>query len=85
VDPDNRQKDYTGAWGGEAKFSHLYSGPSPFINRLEGIIKIQYKELLWKLDEWETEWLDNGWTTDQLSILVDELIKTRHYPIKRIR
>lgn len=86
IDPTGRQKDYTAAWGGEANFSHIYSGPAPFINRLEGIIKIQYREMLWSPDDvWETEWLNNGWNSDQLSELVDQFILKRHFPIKRVK
>ena len=86
IDAKNRQKDYTAAWGGEASFSHIYKGPAPFIDRLEGIIKIQYKEMLWTPDDvWVAEWLDNKWTADQLAEFVEQIILQRHYPIIRIK
>ena len=42
-DSDRRAKDYTGAWGGEAKFKYLFEGPTPHIKRLENIIKTMHK------------------------------------------
>jgi hypothetical protein len=84
-DYERREKDYTGAWGGEAKFSYLFEGTSTHIKRLENIIKIQNKDMLWMLDEWRTEWLDNGWNADQLLEFVTELIQERHLKLTRIR
>ena len=82
---ERRQKDYTGAWGGTAEFSHLWEGPGPHVKRLENIIKTQHSDMLWQIDEWQTEWLDNGWTKDQLAEMVSELIEARHLPLTRIR
>ena len=78
---ERRQKDYTGAWGGEAWFKYLFTGPPPHIKRLENIIKDMHKDMLWKLDEWETEWLDNDWTPEQLRDFVLENIAERHLKI----
>jgi hypothetical protein len=83
-DQERREKDYTGAWGGIAKFKYVFDGPSTHIKRLENIIKIQNRDILWKVDEWETEWLDNNWTPEQLLEFVKELINERHLPIKQI-
>jgi hypothetical protein len=80
-----REKDYTGSWGGVAEFKYLFEGPAPHIKRLENIIKKMYPEMLWKLDEWETEWLDNGWKIEQLLEFVENLIAERHLQIKRVR
>lgn len=82
---ERREKDYTGAWGGEARFQYVLQGPAPHIKRLENIIKTQNREMLWKVDEWETEWLDNGWTADDLLAFVQETIQERHLSIFQIR
>jgi hypothetical protein len=79
-----RAKDYTGAWGGEAKFKYLFEGPTPHVKRLENVIKTMHKDMLWKLDEWETEWLENDWTPEQLREFVLDIIKERHLQIKEI-
>ena len=81
-DVERRQKDYTGAWGGLAKFSHVLAGPTPHVKRLENIIKTHHKDMLWCVDEWRTEWLDNGWKPEQLLNLVTDIIQLRHLPIE---
>ena len=84
-DYERREKDYTGAWGGIARFSYLFEGTGPHVKRLENIIKVQNKDMLWKVDEWETEWLDNGWTAEQLLEFVQATIAERHVKIKQVR
>jgi hypothetical protein len=84
-DHERREKDYTGAWGGVARFSYLFEGTSTHIKRLENIIKIQNRDILWKVDEWETEWLDNDWTPEQLLEFVQELVAERHLKVVQIR
>lgn len=81
---ERREKDYTGAWGGVAKFTYLFEGPAPHVKRLEHIIKTMHNDMLWKLDEWETEWLDNGWTVEQLREFVLELIAERHLQVTEV-
>lgn len=85
ADHERREKDYTGAWGGPARFDHVFEGPPPHIKRLENIIKTQNRELLWRVDEWETEWLDNGWTAADLLAFVQTIIQERHLPIVQVR
>jgi len=41
--------------------------------------------MLWKVDEWKTEWLDNGWTAEQLLDFVKTLIEERHLKLTQIR
>jgi hypothetical protein len=41
--------------------------------------------MLWKVDEWETEWLDNNWTAEQLLYFVTDIIDERHLKLTRIR
>ena len=43
---------------------------------MKEIIKIQNKDMLWKVDEWETEWLDNGWTPEQLLDFVKDIVQS---------
>jgi hypothetical protein len=82
---ERREKDYTGSWGGVAQFVYLFEGTSTHIKRLENIIKIQNKDMLWHIDEWKTEWLDNGWTADQLLEFVKDIINERHLKLTQIR
>jgi hypothetical protein len=81
---ERRQKDYTGAWGGEAHFKYLFEGPAPHIKRLENIIKTMHRDMLWKLDQWETEWLDNDWTPEQLRDFVLETVTERHLKVAEL-
>jgi|688.fasta_scaffold70884_8 hypothetical protein len=80
-----REKDYTGAWGGIAEFAYLFEGTGTHVKRLENIIKVQNRDMLWKVDEWETEWLDNNWTAEQLLYFVTDIIDERHLKLTRIR
>jgi hypothetical protein len=81
---ERRKKDYTGAWGGEAEFKYLFEGPTPHVKRLENIIKTMHRDMLWKLDQWETEWLDNDWTADQLRDFVLQTVAERHLKVTEL-
>jgi hypothetical protein len=82
---ERRAKDYTGAWGGEAEFKYLFEGPPSHVKRLENVIKTMHSDMLWKLDEWETEWLGNDWTAEQLLEFVKDIIEERHLKLTQIR
>jgi len=41
--------------------------------------------MLWKVDEWKTEWLDNGWTSEQLLDFVKDIVQERHLKVTQIR
>jgi hypothetical protein len=84
-DYERREKDYTGSWGGIACFAHLFEGTSTHVKRLENIIKIQNQDMLWKVDEWKTEWLDNGWSAEQLLDFVKDIVQERHLKVTQIR
>jgi hypothetical protein len=84
-EPAEREKEYTGAWGGVAEFKYLFEGPAPHIKRLENIIKTMHTDMIWNNDDWKTEWLDNGWTAEQLLEFVKEIIAERHLQIKQVR
>ncbi len=81
---ERRVKDYTGAWGGIAKFDYLFEGPTPHVKRLENIIKTMHTDMLWCVDEWRTEWLDNSWSIHDLKDFVIQLIRERHLHIDQI-
>jgi len=78
-------KDYTGAWGGIAEFKYLFEGPTPHIKRLEKIIKDMHQDMLWTVDDWETEWLNNNWTAENLLEFVKDLIAERHLRVVQIK
>jgi hypothetical protein len=82
---ERRAKDYTGAWGGEAEFKYLFEGPTAHVKRLENIIKTIHRDMLWRLDEWQTEWLDNGWGAEQLLDFVKDIVQERHLKVIQIR
>ena len=82
---ERRANDYTGAWGGIAEFNYLFEGPPPHVKRLENIIKTMHIDMLWHVDEWKTEWLDNGWSAEQLRDFVLEIINERHLQIQQVR
>jgi hypothetical protein len=84
-DYERREKDYTGSWGGIACFAYLFEGTSTHVKRLENIIKIQNQDMLWKVDEWKTEWLDNGWSAEQLLDFVKDIVQERHLKVIQIR
>ena len=84
-DYERRDKDYTGSWGGIACFAYLFEGTSTHVKRLENIIKIQNQDMLWTVDEWKTEWLDNGWTPEQLLDFVKDIVQERHLKVTQIR
>jgi hypothetical protein len=63
----------------------LLQGPTPHIKRLENIIKTMHTDMLWKNDDWKTEWLDNNWTAEQLLEFVWEIINERHLKVIQVR
>jgi hypothetical protein len=63
----------------------LFEGPPSHIKRLENVIKTMHSDMLWKLDEWETEWLDNNWTPEQLLDFVKDIVQERHLKVTQIR
>jgi hypothetical protein len=80
-----RQKDYTGAWGGPAHFSALWQGSKDIVLSLEKTIKVEYRDLLWKAsDNWYTEWFDNGWNSQQAEQFVQETISSTHLRLERV-
>ena len=63
----------------------MFEGPASHVKRLENVIKTIHRDMLWKLDEWETEWLDNGWTPEQLLDFVNDIVQERHLKVTQIR
>ena len=60
------------------KFTHLYSGLRAHAKALERTIKVQYVDNIWKIDDWETEWLNDNVPVAELQQYVEQLIKERH-------
>lgn len=82
--PHERNKQYISHSGDLLKFVYLFGGQKTHAKALESAIKTQYVDNLWKLDDWETEWLADGFTMDQLYTHVTELITDRHYHLKLV-
>lgn len=80
--PHERNKQYISHSGDLLKFKYLFGGQKTHAKALEAALKTQYVDNLWKLDDWETEWLADGFTMDQLVTHVNELINDRHYQLK---
>lgn len=77
--PHERNKQYTSHSGDLVKFKYLFGGQKTHAKALEAAIKTQYVDNLWKLDDWETEWLADGITMEELHAHVAGLIDDRHY------
>jgi hypothetical protein len=45
---------------------------------LERTIKVQYVDNIWKIDDWQTEWLNDDVTVEELQQYVEQLISERH-------
>jgi hypothetical protein len=73
-----RNKQYASHSGDIVKFVRVYSGAEAHANALESIIKKQYVDNLWWVDDWKTEWLNKDITVDQFQTHVENLIKDRH-------
>lgn len=81
--PHERNKQYTAHAGDRVKFKYLYHGLRAHAKALERILKVQFVDQLWKVGDWETEWLDEL-TAEQLKDIVDTLISERHIRVSLI-
>ena len=77
-DAKERNKQYCSHCGGIVKFTHVYSGLRAHAKALERTIKTQYVDNIWKLDDWQTEWLNDDITVEKLQQYVEQLIKERN-------
>lgn len=77
--PHERNKQYVSHAGDLVKFVYLFGGQKTHAKALEAALKTQFVDNLWKLDDWETEWLADGFTMEFLYNHVVSLIEERHY------
>jgi len=83
--PRKRLKNYTGMWGELASFNYLFEGEPAHIKRLENIIKKMHSDMIWNVEEWKTEWLNNEHNVDEFyEFVLNDIIKYRNMPIKLI-
>ena len=80
-DYKERNKQYCSHCGGIVKFTHLYFGLRAHAKALERTIKVQYVDNIWKIDDWETEWLNENISVEELQQYVEQLIKERHFKV----
>lgn len=82
-DIKERNKQYCSHAGGIVKMQ-VYGGLRAHAKALERTIKTQYIDNIWKIEDWNTEWLNDDISLRQLKDYVDELIKERHFKLKLI-
>lgn len=80
-DRKERNKQYCSHCGTIVKFTHVYSGLRGHAKALERIIKVQYADNIWKLGDWDTEWLNDNITVADLQQYVDQIIAERHIEV----
>lgn len=84
-DPKERNKQYCSHSGGVVNFVRLYGGRRAMAKALERTIKTQYVDNLWKIEEWETEWLNESITVEEFQSYVDQMINERHFKLKLVK
>ena len=83
-DPKERNKQYCSHSGGIVKFVLLYGGQRTHAKALERTIKTQYIDNIWKIEDWNTEWLNDSVTIDEFQKYVNEIISERHVRLKLV-
>ena len=81
--PPERNKQYCSHMGGIVNM-RVYGGLRSHAKALERIIKTQYIDNIWIVDDWKTEWLNDTVPMRQLIDYVEGLIKERHFKLKLI-
>jgi predicted GIY-YIG superfamily endonuclease len=84
TDPQERNKQYCSHSGGIVQFVLLYGGERAHAKALERIIKTQYVDNIWKVEDWKTEWLNDNVTIEEFQKYIEELILERHIKVKLI-
>ena len=84
TDPKERNRQYASHNGDIIKFSYLYGGLRAHAKALERTIKTQFIENIWKIEDWNTEWLTSDVSSQDLKNYVDSLIEERHYRLKLV-
>lgn len=84
TDPKERNRQYASHAGDIVKFSYLYGGLRTHAKAVERTIKTQFVDRLWKIEDWNTEWLNSDTSIEDLKEYVDQLIRERHYRLELI-
>lgn len=82
-DIKERNKQYCSHAGGIVKM-HVYKGLRAHAKALERTIKTQYVDNIWKIEDWQTEWLNDDVPMQTLKEYVDTLITERHFKLKLV-
>ena len=83
-DIKERNKQYC-SHAGDIVQMYVYSGQRTHAKALERTIKTQYIDNIWKIEDWQTEWLNKDITDVQLKQYVDELIEERHFHLTLVK
>lgn len=79
----DRNKQYCSHSGDIVKM-YVYSGQRTHAKALERTIKTQYIDNIWKINGWQTEWLNKDVAPNQLKEYVDNLIQERHFRLNLV-
>jgi hypothetical protein len=82
--PQSRNRDYVAHCGDIVNFPYLYGGTIAHVKKIENVIKEQYVDNIWHIEDRPLEWLNTNISVDQLKDYVDTLIEERHYRVKLI-
>lgn len=83
--PQERNKQYCSHTGDIVKFTYLYGGLRAHAKALERTIKTQFVDNAWMIDDWQTEWLKDEVSMDDLKSYVEQLIDERHYRLELVK
>jgi len=81
---EDRNQQYCSHAGDIVKM-YVYGGQRTHAKALERTIKTQYVDNIWKIGDWQTEWLNKDVTKEQLKSYVDELIEQRHFHLTLVK
>ena len=81
---EDRNQQYCSHAGDIVKM-YVYGGQRTHAKALERTIKTQYVDNIWKISDWQTEWLNSDITKEQLKAYVDELIEQRHFHLTLVK
>ena len=82
--PNDRIKKYTSHCGEIVEFPFLFGGMRCQAKSLEKIIKREYVDNLWVIENWKTEWLNLDITLGEFHNYVKELISERHIRVELV-
>jgi hypothetical protein len=62
----------------------VYGGLRTHAKALERIVKTQYIDNIWIIEDWKTEWLNDNITLNDFKTYIDELITERHFRLTQV-